>query len=501
MNVLFVVSQQQDWPNDIPGVSVIPAQTYLTDPIYGDSSSTKVFNLCRNYQYRSQGYYVSLLAEARGHHPVPDVQTIKDMHSGNLASDIGDKLGELTDCSFACTDKEVADLDIYFGRDAGQRHPHLSAQLFRLLRTPVLHVRFERANGRWHLCNAYAGNVRDIPEHHRELAMQAAIDHMKEQKLRTGATGKPALAILHDPQRAESPSNPQALRKFCEAAEAVGISAQMITQKDARRLSEFDALFVRDTTNVDHYTYQLSRQAAEAGLVVIDDPDSILRCTDKIYLNELLARHHIPTPKTLIVHKGNIDQIVPALGLPCIIKQPDSAFSLGVMKVESEEQLQAKVKALLKESELVLAQEYLPTGFDWRIGVLDRRPLFVCKYYMAPGHWQVIKHEQQRMCEGKTEALSVGEVPDDVVKIAVQAANLIGDGFYGVDLKQVGSQYYVIEINDNPNVDAGNEDAVLNDALYREVMGVFRKRIDARRIDARRIDARRIDSRQGKIAS
>jgi glutathione synthase/RimK-type ligase-like ATP-grasp enzyme len=66
-----------------------------------------------------------------------------------------------------------------------------------------------------------------------------------------------------------------------------------------------------------------------------------------------------------------------------------------------------------------------------------------------------------------------------VVEIALQAANLIGDGFYGVDLKQSGSQYYVIEINDNPNVDAGNEDAVLGDALYREVMGVFRKRIEA----------------------
>jgi glutathione synthase/RimK-type ligase-like ATP-grasp enzyme len=100
---------------------------------------------------------------------------------------------------------------------------------------------------------------------------------------------------------------------------------------------------------------------------------------------------------------------------------------------------------------------------------------------MAPGHWQIIKHEPQRMFEGRTEALSVGEAPSDVVKIAVQAANLMGDGFYGVDLKQVGNRYYVIEINDNPNVDAGNEDAALGDALYREVMGVFRKRIDARK--------------------
>jgi glutathione synthase/RimK-type ligase-like ATP-grasp enzyme len=269
------------------------------------------------------------------------------------------------------------------------------------------------------------------------------------------------------------------MQKFCEAAELLGMAVAMITPKDARRLTEFDALFIRDTTNVNHYTYRLSRQASAAGMVVIDDAESILRCTNKIYLTELLTRRHIPVPRSLVVHQGNVDQIVSALGLPCILKQPDGAFSLGVVKIESEQELRTKVEELLRESELILAQEYLPTEFDWRIGVLDHRPLFVCKYYMAPGHWQVIKHEQQGICEGKTEALSIGEVPDDVVKIAVQAASLIGDGFYGVDLKQVGSQYYVIEINDNPNVDAGNEDGVLGDALYREVMGVFRKRIDA----------------------
>jgi hypothetical protein len=40
---------------------------------------------------------------------------------------------------------------------------------------------------------------------------------------------------------------------------------------------------------------------------------------------------------------------------------------------------------------------------------------------------------------------------------------------------------YVIEINDNPNIDAGNEDQILKDALYREVMGVFLRRIAERR--------------------
>ena len=38
-----------------------------------------------------------------------------------------------------------------------------------------------------------------------------------------------------------------------------------------------------------------------------------------------------------------------------------------------------------------------------------------------------------------------------------------------------------MEVNDNPNIDAGNEDQLLKDALYREVMGVFLRRIRDRK--------------------
>jgi glutathione synthase/RimK-type ligase-like ATP-grasp enzyme len=100
---------------------------------------------------------------------------------------------------------------------------------------------------------------------------------------------------------------------------------------------------------------------------------------------------------------------------------------------------------------------------------------------LAPGHWQVVKRESGRTLEGSTQALSFGEAPEIVVRTAVRAANLIGDGLYGVDIKQDDRQCYVMEINDNPNLDAGCEDGVLKDALYREVMGVFMRRMQARR--------------------
>jgi glutathione synthase/RimK-type ligase-like ATP-grasp enzyme len=182
------------------------------------------------------------------------------------------------------------------------------------------------------------------------------------------------------------------------------------------------------------------------------------------------------------VHRGNVDQVVATLGLPCVLKLPDSGFGLDVVKIESDDQLRQQADRFFKVSELFVAQEWLPTGFDWRVGVYDRRPLFVAKYFMAPGHWKVNEVRRgQSLVEGETVALSVGEAPEIVVSTAVRAANLIGRGLYGVDLKEVDERCYLIEVNDNPNVDAGNEDQVLGNALYREIMGVYARRIAERR--------------------
>ena len=84
---------------------------------------------------------------------------------------------------------------------------------------------------------------------------------------------------------------------------------------------------------------------------------------------------------------------------------------------------------------------------------------------------------QQELVDGKTEALTIGEAPEQVINTAVRAANLLGRGLYGADLKQVEDRVYLIEVNCNPNIDAGNEDQVLGEVLYREVLGVFARRI------------------------
>ncbi len=71
-------------------------------------------------------------------------------------------------------------------------------------------------------------------------------------------------------------------------------------------------------------------------------------------------------------------------------------------------------------------------------------------------------------------------MPQEVVDTALRAAGLIGDGLYGVDLKQTKDGVFVIEINDNPNLDRGVEDVVLKDDLYRLVLQEFIRRIEHR---------------------
>ena len=140
------------------------------------------------------------------------------------------------------------------------------------------------------------------------------------------------------------------------------------------------------------------------------------------------------------------------------------------------EELRAALDEMFRHSSVLLAQEFIPTEFDWRIGLLDGEPLFACKYYMAKGHWQIYNHAHddtgRNLC-GAWETVPIYKAPQKVLDTAVKAAALIGKGLYGVDLKLINGRAVVIEINDNPSIDHEVEDAVLGDELYYRILNHF----------------------------
>jgi glutathione synthase/RimK-type ligase-like ATP-grasp enzyme len=135
----------------------------------------------------------------------------------------------------------------------------------------------------------------------------------------------------------------------------------------------------------------------------------------------------------------------------------------------------------MKKSALLLAQEFIFTGYDWRIGVLNNKPLFACRYYMVDDHWQIYQHEGGLVKSGGFDTLPTFEAPKPVLDVAIKATSLIGNGFYGVDIKQSENRVVVIEVNDNPSIEIGVEDKYLGDQLYLEIMQEFLNRMAARR--------------------
>ena len=96
MSVLFVVDRPQQWPFEIPGSSVVTARDYLTEPAYANALEAKVVNLCRVDRYQGRGYYVSLLAQARGHDPVPEVKAIGDLQSEEIVKSLAERLDDVS---------------------------------------------------------------------------------------------------------------------------------------------------------------------------------------------------------------------------------------------------------------------------------------------------------------------------------------------------------------------------------------------------------------------
>jgi glutathione synthase/RimK-type ligase-like ATP-grasp enzyme len=480
VRILIIADSPTDWPFRIPDADVIDAWSYLTQPQFSELRGVKVFNLCRSYRYQTVGYYVSLLAEARGHKPLPSISTLQDLRSQAMMRSVSEELEDLIQNSLGPIQSERFTLSVYFGRNLAKRYERLSLHLFNLFQSPLLRVQFKRYK-KWQIRGVATIAANDVPEGHWPFVVEVARQYFEgrrgTQKKRIRA--RYDLAILHDPDEAEPPSSADALKKFIKAAESLEMRAELITRDDYARIAEYDALFIRETTAVNHHTYRFARRASGEGLIVIDDPQSIVRCTNKVYLAELLSRHDIPIPKTVVLHPENSLNVATELGFPCILKRPDSSFSRGVVKVSSESELQEQLAILFEDSDLVVAQEFVPTTFDWRIAILNRKPLFACKYFMADQHWQIIHPEVNGDGRyGKAETIPVELAPRRVVSSALKAANLIGDGLYGVDVKESNKKIYVIEVNDNPNIDVGVEDAILRDELYNRIMELFLDRIE-----------------------
>jgi glutathione synthase/RimK-type ligase-like ATP-grasp enzyme len=372
-------------------------------------------------------------------------------------------------------------LSIYFGQNVAQKYKELSALFYKHFQVPFLRVTFNHTT-KWNIQSIRAIAESEIPKEHFDSVHEFANQYFAKKRYDTPKliTSDFDLAILVNPNDPAPPSNAKAIKRLIEVAEKMNIYAEIIEPKDLSRLTSFDALFIRQSTEVNNEAYAFARKAQQESIALIDYPDAILKCCNKVYMAEALNNANIATPKTIIVHKDNRDSVVSEVGLPCVLKAPDSTFSFGVKKAKTQEEYETLVDAMLKESDLIIAQEFCPSDYDWRIGILDDVPFFACKYYMAKGHWQIYNWGAKKKDDqdGNADCLPIDKVPKKVINMALKSAKLMGKGLYGIDIKVVDKKPMVIEINDNPNIDFGVEDAFYGDAIYTQILNAFKQRLE-----------------------
>ncbi len=473
MQKLIIVEKPEAWSISLDEVVVISPEQYISEAIYQETKSLRVINLCESYQYQSLGYYVSLLAEARRHKVLPAVSTLQDFRFPSILRDDSQDFDDLIQSSFKNESNERVEFNIYFGTTQVDSLNKLANQLFQYIQSPCLRAIFIKKS-KWVLQSIKPLSLLEVPSGDSELLKKSLMRYFLRKRDTRPDKKKYDLAILVNPNDTNPPSNEKAMQRFVRAADNAGFYVELITKNDFDKLIQFDALFIRETTFVNHHTFRFAKKANSLGMAVIDDPESILRCTNKVFLYELLNAHKIPTPKSFVLSRQNAKQVPDVLGFPFILKEPDGAFSKGVIKINNKEEFKKARSLMFQKSDLLIAQEFLPTPFDWRVGIIDGQPLYVCKYFMASEHWQIVNwNAAESSREGNFECISVDQAPSGLIKTALKATALIGKSLYGVDMKELDGKFYVIEINDNPNIDAGVEDKILKDKLYSTIMEVL----------------------------
>lgn len=290
------------------------------------------------------------------------------------------------------------------------------------------------------------------------------------------------LAVYVERYTIARPEELEALMRFKNAAEAMGHELHYLFRSELQKIPHYDALFIRALTDPLNASYVASRIAEMHGLPVIDDTRSIRICCDKVTMYRLLTKAGIPIPPTRILRVADIseekaEEVFAELGCPVVMKAPHSSFSSHVEKVETPQAFVETGHRFLHRADRIVAQGFVKTTFDWRVGVLNGQALYTCRYLIPDKTFKIQAVVEGKILYGKVETVPVEDAPPHVVETAIRASNMVGRGLYGVDLKETADGgVVVIEVNDNPSINAGDEDRYAPDLYERIVRYLLEER-------------------------
>jgi glutathione synthase/RimK-type ligase-like ATP-grasp enzyme len=271
------------------------------------------------------------------------------------------------------------------------------------------------------------------------------------------------LGIFVDRKTLSNAEQLTALIRCRDVAETKGHHVDFIFPVDIHKIPKMDGLFIRARTDPMNVTYVAARMAYFHGIPVIDDPESIQICSDKINMYSHLIKKKVSLPKTVFLSKNNltverVTRLFDELGTPIILKEPSTSFSLRVEKVTNIAEFFQVARRFIRLSDWIVAQQYIESRYDWRVGVLDGKLLYVCKYTIPSVTFKIQASVNGHIVYCGVESVPPDAVPPQVIRLGIEAANAVGRSLYGVDIKNTNGEAFVIEVNDNPSIESGEDD-------------------------------------------
>ena len=182
---------------------------------------------------------------------------------------------------------------------------------------------------------------------------------------------------------------------------------------------------------------------------MLNTRSAMLTCDNKLTTALLFEKFGIPTPRTAFIsNEKNLDDALKLVGskFPIILKTLTGTQGIGVVKVESYENLVSTVQALWNHDAEVLIQEFMEVPFDVRTFVVDNKIFASTKRIHSSTDFRSNIHRG-----GSAEPYKLSE---EEMEIILKASRVSKAYLVGVDHIVYKGKPYVLEVNGSPGTGA-----------------------------------------------
>ena len=208
-----------------------------------------------------------------------------------------------------------------------------------------------------------------------------------------------------------------------------------------------DFILPRTGAGTTYFTLAVIRHLEGLGVKSFNSSESIEIVKDKLFTQQLLAKHNLPVPKTMLVKFPiNSNIVSKCLGFPLIVKPLSGAQGIGVFLAVSKprfEDLMQLIEATNSKANIIL-QEFvsLSKGRDLRVFTIGGRAIACMER----------KSKRGRFKANYSQGSSIKRIvlTPEIEDLAYRTSKILGLEIAGVDLLFDGEQFKVCEANSSP---------------------------------------------------